>query len=398
MFWDLVFVRDSKNKLNVDINEKILKKFTGLIEKQKSYGFKVDLQLDGLKNPKTTNGGWRTLVKFKVSEDIAKTPDLAEKRWEKIYEIVKRRAGEREWLVRNESDVNFDEKGEFETQEIINGPFIIPDLTDKVMEEKFEAVYEREPHIRLIHDTVKTFNSSNREIRGHTLLYGQPAGCKTTLYEKFKVWYEGGDGVERVKFLDATTMSKAGLENWLISAADDGMLPDILVLEEIEKQSPDNLLCLLSVMGSGYVAKHNAKIQARKQCNCLIWATCNDEFAVRNFRAGALWSRFAHKWYCHRPTKTVMEKILRQKVKVIGGNPDWVDKVMDLAYNKLKETDPRTIISYLDGGDRLMDGSYVADILSIAESKNLELRGLEPKVVSETDPKTGEKDGVGNEN
>ncbi|MEW3709423.1 hypothetical protein QOZ51_30150, partial [Pseudomonas aeruginosa] len=91
-----------------------------------------------------------------------------------------------------------------------------------------------------------------------------------TLFERFKNWFEESDGVERVKFLDATTMSKAGLENWLISAADDRMLPDILVLEEIEKKSPDNLLCLLSVMGSGYVAKHNARVQARKQCNCLI--------------------------------------------------------------------------------------------------------------------------------
>ena len=95
-----------------------------------------------------------------------------------------------------------------------------------------------------------------------------------------------------------------------------------------------------------------------------------------------------------------MQKILEEKVRIINGNPDWVEKVMDLAYNKLKETNPRTIISYLDGGERLMDGSYVEDIMAIHESKNLELRGLEPKVESEFEaepqPKTGENNELGN--
>ncbi len=386
MYWNLVFVRDSRNKLNENINGKILKNITSLIEKQKSYGFKVDLKLDGLSSPANTNGGYRTIVKCKVSEDLAKTPELAEKRWEKLFEIIKKKAGAREWTIKDESEVVTNNQGELETQEMSNGPFIIPELTQKVMEEQFGGVWERSGHIRLIHDTVKTFATSEGTIRGHTLLYGLPAGCKTTLFERFKNWYEAEDGVERVKFLDATTMSKAGLENWLLSAADEGLLPDVLVLEEIEKQSPDNLLCLLSVMGSGYVAKHNARVQMRRQCNCLIWATCNDSFILRQFRAGALWSRFAHRWYCPRPSKTVMRSILLEKIESIGGNPVWADKIMDFGWDEMQERDPRTLISLLDGGNRLLDNSYQQDILSISEAKNLEEKGkeVETQVITES--------------
>lgn len=79
-------------------------------------------------------------------------------------------------------------------------------------------------------------------------------------------------------FVDATTASKAGLENWLLDKAETGTLAEIIVLEEIEKQPLDNLLTLVSLMGSGYVAKLNARVGHRKElANVLVWATCNDE-------------------------------------------------------------------------------------------------------------------------
>jgi hypothetical protein len=106
------------------------------------------------------------------------------------------------------------------------------------------------------------------------LLYGPPASAKTSL---FKALYEK-NGWERVVVIDGHAMTKAGLEEWLREKAKDETLPDILVIEEVEKQDPKNLRCLLSVMASGYLCKLNAKIgREEAQTPLLVWATCNDE-------------------------------------------------------------------------------------------------------------------------
>src|SRR5262245_31260964 len=102
--------------------------------------------------------------------------------------------------------------------------------------------------------------------------------------------------------------SKAGLENWLLDRAEQDELADIIVLEELEKLQPlDNLLPLVSLMGSGYIAKLNARIGRRRElANVLVWATCNDEAIIRRWRNGAIWSRFAKKLHCARPSRELM--------------------------------------------------------------------------------------------
>src|SRR5262245_14245410 len=123
----------------------------------------------------------------------------------------------------------------------------------------FAGVHERDSHIRLIHDAAKTCVTTSWRERSHVLLYGQPAAAKTTLFERFTRLYDS-PGAEHVVFLDGATMTKAGLENWLLSQSDEGTAPEFLVIEEIEKQSMDNLLTLLSLMASGKVVKTNAKV------------------------------------------------------------------------------------------------------------------------------------------
>src|SRR5262249_23941943 len=101
---------------------------------------------------------------------------------------------------------------------------------------------------------------------------------------------------------------------------------------EIEKQPLDNLLTLVSLMGSGYIAKLNCRVGHRKElAHCLVWATCNDEEVVRRFRKGVLWSRFAHKPHCTRPSRELMRKILLDQPEKLGGNPAWVDAALAFA-------------------------------------------------------------------
>lgn len=251
--------------------------------------------------------------------------------------------------------------------------FELPPLDEFIYSQFFSGVYEREPHIRMIYDSIGAYLKSDGEQRSHVLLEGKPACCKSILLERFKNFLEHDvpEGTERVAFIDGPTMSKAGLENWLMQLAANNKLPDVLCIEEIEKQNMDNLLTLLSVMGSGYIMKTNARIGRMKQlAKCVVWATCNDIQLLKRFRDGALWSRFTHKLRCRRPSRELMTKIVHDKVSKSNGDIRWADAALEFAYEGMTKAhgqpmvDPRAILGLLDGGNRLLDGSYQADYLA----------------------------------
>ncbi len=252
----------------------------------------------------------------------------------------------------------------------------MPPLTDAV----------REHHLRIIHNALAHYADTLRKhgadgtvqvSRPHVLLKGKPAGAKTSLFERLKVWLDATSEVERVTFVDMPAATKAGMENWLLDRAELGNLAEVIVLEEIEKVRPlENLLPLVSLMGSGYVSKLNAVVGRRRQiANVLVLATCNDEKILRGFRSGVLWSRFALKLHCPRPSRPLMERILLDTVAETGGNPEWVRAVMRFAYETVPTVsrgpmdDPRELKGLLSGGDRLLDGSYQADLLEVLKAE-----------------------------
>src|SRR5262249_3382675 len=148
----------------------------------------------------------------------------------------------------------------------------------------------------------------------------------------------------------------------LLQRAEEGSLPEIIVLEELEKQGEAVLLPLISVMGSGYLAKTNARVGRRvEQMPILVLGTCNNEKRLREFHDGALWSRFTHKLLCCRPGRALMQEILAREVAKRCGSAAWVEHAMALAYDVLGTDDPREIIGLLDGGERLLTGEYQRD-------------------------------------
>lgn len=397
MRWDITLERTTRNRLNPDITRKNLRKIAEAASRNKSLGFEGRVGKLGepqlTVDPETRDEVHRYLVRLRLEKAVVRSEAAAREQYEHVLRQVTRTAESRGWKVLAEpataavaraADVS---RGD-QLAAVVNPPrprFVVPTLTDAVMASEFAGIYDRESHIRVIHDSVTNYFESRAmhdqdpavEIaRSHVLLKGKPAGCKTTVFDRFKKWYERGSDVERVKFVDAHTMTKAGLENALLDMAEAGELPEIIVLEEIEKQNPDNLLSLISVMGSGYVSKLNARVGHRKSvANVLIWATCNDERIIRNFRAGVLWSRFIHKLHCTRPSRELMERILLDKVAKMGGNPAWVTKAMEFAFDLLPQAlgrpmdDPREVKGLLDGKDRLLDGSYQLDLLAILKAE-----------------------------
>jgi MoxR-like ATPase len=250
----------------------------------------------------------------------------------------------------------------------------LPPLTPDVYAKYFKRIYDRESHIRIIYDHLCLAVRTGFKTRHHTLLKGKPACAKTELFLSFIDWL--GDSL--IEQVDASTMTKAGLERMLLDKANDGELKPILIMEEVEKTPIENVSCLIQVMDArGKIQRTNANTVRDgggiADCPIVIWGTCNDEAHLEKFHDGALWSRFSNKLDCYRPDRDLMERILMREVEEIQGKPEWVSPVLRFCYDELVQhkkfasdfDDPRFARSLLAGGDRLLDDSldgYLADI------------------------------------
>lgn len=252
----------------------------------------------------------------------------------------------------------------------------IPDLTSEVFSGFFSRIYDREDHIKIIHASAKTAEQTLYEKRRHILLYGQPACAKSEIFEAFKSWLNSVSETELVFSLDATTTTKAGLEIQLLQRAEEGTLPPFLLLEEIEKHDPTTLLCLLGVMDQrGRIQRTNARIGNKTAAaKIVVWATCNDEKKLKNFEGGALFSRFAHKLYCTRPSEILMKRILEREaneMQIPVEKKEYViNRVMQFGLG-IETNDPREFVSFLDGWRNI--DNYIQSYIEIITKAQIEI-------------------------
>jgi MoxR-like ATPase len=236
----------------------------------------------------------------------------------------------------------------------------------------FQHIYDREPQVRLILDTLRAAIASGWHVRNHCLLWGRPACGKTEILLSVEQML----GPDAVLKLDATMTSKAGAENLLLEL---DAVPPVLLIEELEKCDPANLPWLLGVLDQrGEVIKTNARIgSVRKPACCLCLATVNDLDRFRSVLSGALASRFQHQIYCPRPSRAVLRMILRREIHARSGKDVWIEPALDLCAQEGTD-DPRRAIALLDGGDRLLSGEYQADWLAVRRSIAAERDGPAP--------------------
>jgi hypothetical protein len=408
IYWDVHLERTIRRPLPIRSFRGVLSGLVGSIGRYSVAGFtgKALPMREGVEflDPQTSKGMYRHALTIRVNYDEVTQPEKFEERRKEITGILIKAGmadSRRKWLVPGTPE-NPEEtrvsmaacvptshwdipKVDADASDSPRPTFVPPESLSEATERGvFEGIYDREFHIHAIHLSVLDYFDSlrahaidprNEVARNHTLLYGKPASCKTTVLKAFKAWYERDSDVERVLFIDAHTMTKAGLENFLLEKARSRELPEIIVLEEIEKHEPTNLLALISLMGSGFISKMNAHIGFRREiANVLIWATCNNEEVIRNFRGGVLWSRFGNKFPCTRPSRELMTKILLKAVLGRGGNPAWVHAAIDFAYDEMRGVigrpmdDPREIKALLAAKDFLLDGSYQRGLVAALQA------------------------------
>lgn len=273
-----------------------------------------------------------------------------------------------------------EEKKKKSISPFLTGEKELPSLTDEAVERHFSRIYDRESHIRVVYDNLKTAIRTRFKTRHHILLKGPPACAKTELFLSFVDWI-GSDLIEEI---DASTMTKAGLERLLLEKAESGTLKPILLMEEIEKCHPDNINCLIQVMDArGRIQRVNAHTVRDgggvADCKIVVWATCNDEKELEKAHKGAIWSRFSNKLDCERPDRDLMKRILYREVDEIDGKEEWIDPVLSFCFDELSSLpkfkrdydDPRFARALLAGGDRILDGSSTGFLADIRKTRNI---------------------------
>lgn len=361
----LYLQKQSSNKLNDTILNKHVKEISEAT-KNRAAAAGVSCVAEPLVSCQE-NGGYTYSFVLNIGRPIQRSESRAVKQIEEAKKFIVRAAEMRGWTYRDGQDVE-----QAKAVAVDRPEFKVGELTDEVFSKYFNGIYEREPHIRVIHDSVKNAIDTNFTERDHIVLFGPPAVCKSTLIKRFKKFYEDGSDIERIAILNSTTLSKAGIETWILEKAKDKILPEILFFDEIEKFSLDNLNCLLSLMEeNGTISRTNARIGRQSaEAKTLVFASCNDEQKLKDFASGALWSRFTKRLGCGRPRRDLMRQILIASLQERQANGEkvnlaWADAAINYAFDKMKINDPREIKSLLAGRDRLLTGEYFADLEKI---------------------------------
>jgi len=240
---------------------------------------------------------------------------------------------------------------------------LLSDANYLMNESPYKRYYGIESQIRMVLSSLKSSIDSGGKRMTHCVLFGPPACGKTSVLNTL----EEIVGKHNVLKLDATTTTKAGIEKLFLNT----VIPPIVILEEVEKANEDWLRNWLSLLDErSEIRKVSHKETIVKDIDILFFCTVNDSDKFNNLLDGALASRCKNKIYFPRPTEETIKKILFRDVQENGGKVEWVEPALLLA-KELNVDDPRVIISFLSGGDRLLDGSYQKDKKNCLESSIL---------------------------
>ena len=217
----------------------------------------------------------------------------------------------------------------------------------------FNRFYGINSQIRMVLSPLQSAIQTAGKRMVHSVLFGPPACGKTSVLNKL----EDIIGKENILKLDAPTTTKAGIEKLFLN----NHIPPVVILEEAEKANEDWLRNWLSLLDErSEIRKVNHKETIVKDIDILFYCTVNDNDRFNDLLDGALASRCKNKIYFPRPSIETIEKILYRDIQENGGKKEWVQPALQLAKD-LNIDDPRIILSFLSGGDRLLTGSYQED-------------------------------------
>ncbi len=218
----------------------------------------------------------------------------------------------------------------------------------------FDHIYDREAQITVLLGGVRTAVETDFKERNHALIFGDPAGGKTTLCKAFMDMV----GEENCHYIDMTTTTQAGI---LMALIERPTAPKFLIIEELEKVKKEDMRWLLGVMDErGEINVCNSKVGSiRMAMPVYVIATINDMDKFQATHGGAIESRFGDKIYCPKVSRDTIYKRVLRAVLAVGGDESWVNPAIDYCTNYEGTCDIRRIKTVATGGrERLLTGEY----------------------------------------
>lgn len=220
----------------------------------------------------------------------------------------------------------------------------------------FDHLYGLDSQITVLLSALQAASDSDMANRFHTLLFGEPGCGKTEILQSTSRLLTKL-GVSH-QLLDATSTTEAGMRKMLLD--EDAVLPEVFLIEEIEKTPENSLRWLLGIMDiRGTIQQTNYRKSASRRVPAIVLATANDIDLLKRMMYGALHSRFQHEVYCPRPDKSVLRMILEREIAKVNGDVAWIEPTLAFMCDERLVTDPRKIIPVcLCGKESLLDGTY----------------------------------------
>jgi SpoVK/Ycf46/Vps4 family AAA+-type ATPase len=213
-------------------------------------------------------------------------------------------------------------------------------VSDYSQTECFRGLYGLETQIRMLMNVLYHGVRSLGGIKSHGLLVGSPGCGKSTVLSGIAN-VVGENAVLRV---DATNSTGAGISKLLFELP---VVPNILLFEEVDKASADDLAIMLSLLdGRNEIRKITARGAYRRSVSCLVIATCNSIERLEKMCNGAIASRFASQIYFPKPDMDMLRLILTKHAENNGIHDAPVDEVLQLSVSH-GITDTRILCSYL---------------------------------------------------
>lgn len=226
--------------------------------------------------------------------------------------------------------------------------------------EYYSHLFGLDAQIRILISSVQAAADSNMRNRFHSLLHGQPGAGKTDiLLSTHKLLTSLGISCLAI---DATSTTEAGMRKLLLD--EDSILPEVILVEEIEKALHSFRLLLGIMDDRGTVSELNYRRTSTRKVPALILASANDYNMLTKIDSGALLSRFSNEIECPLPDREICAKILAREINLVkNGNLAWIEPTLEFCCDQRGIFDPRQLKRIcLSGKDRLLTGEYQADL------------------------------------
>lgn len=152
----------------------------------------------------------------------------------------------------------------------------------------FDHLYGLDAQIRIMLSAVQAAADSRMRNRFHTLLVGPPGTGKTDILLSTSQLLN--EMFVSHLLIDATSTTEAGMRKALMD--EDAILPEVIIVEEIEKAKHSFHLLLGLMDDRATVTQMNYRRTESRRVPALILASANDYEMLKKTESGALLSRF----------------------------------------------------------------------------------------------------------